>query len=61
MRKQCRQCRSTTNPEAPYCEACGCVFVPATPVDRQAACWQGRVIAIASGLIVAVFFRLLQG
>jgi hypothetical protein len=66
MRKQCRECRSTTNAEAPYCDACGCVFAEVQPVLLHAASWKGRIIAIAFGaiafgLLAAVVFKLLQG
>jgi hypothetical protein len=46
MRKQCRHCRSTTNAEAPYCDACGCVFAEVPPVLRYQANWKGFVAAI---------------
>lgn len=59
MRKQCRHCRSTTNTDAPYCDACGCVFAEVPPRLPHAAFWSSRVIAIALGLLVAVIFNVL--
>jgi hypothetical protein len=53
MRKQCRECRSMSNIEAPYCAACGARFayVPAFPL--HAATWKGRLAAMACGLLAA--------
>jgi hypothetical protein len=67
MRKECRQCRSISNAEAPYCEACGCDFEP-TPETSQSsiqwfgkpATWKGRMIAIGSGLSAAAVFQLVR-
>jgi hypothetical protein len=56
MKKQCRECQSVINSEAPYCDACGCQFrkVPATPLQLSSR-WKYRSLAIvASTLAIAV-------
>jgi hypothetical protein len=55
MVKQCRHCRTVTNDEAPYCDACGCDFsnVPAAHV-REGSPWIYLVVSLA-----IVFFLLL--
>jgi ribosomal protein L37E len=60
MKKECRFCRSVSNPEAPYCDACGFEFAPERRAPPGKATWKGRMIAIGSGLVVAVAFRLLR-
>jgi len=52
MRKQCRECRSVTNAEAPYCSACGREFDESS-APRHAANWKGCVVAVAFGLLAA--------
>lgn len=52
-RKQCRQCHSTTNADAPCCDACGFDFT-ATPLAlRFQASWNSRIIAAGTGLLGA--------
>jgi len=59
-RKRCRYCRSTTNAEAPCCDACGFDFT-ATPLARRfQAPWKGRTFAAGTGftaLVMAWFLR----
>lgn len=58
MRKQCRECRTTTTAEAPYCEACGSQFVRVPPVLIYDATWQGRAIAATCGMLAAMIVRM---
>ena len=60
MRKQCRECRTTTGDAAPYCEACGCQFRNVPPLLLHRATWKGRLVAIISGLLVAVITQALH-
>jgi hypothetical protein len=67
MRKECRHCRTVSQAPAPYCEACGCDFDP-EPVQAapriqwfgKPASWKGRLIAIGSGLLVAIVIQLIR-
>jgi len=59
-KKVCRHCRSTTNAEAPCCDACGFDFT-ATPVAlRFQAPWKGRIIAAGTGLVAVGTVWLLR-
>ena len=62
MRKQCRECRSTSNVEAPYCDACGCSFAGVSPLPDAQNKWQGRVISIVCGsvLLAAAVYQALN-
>jgi hypothetical protein len=50
MPKQCVECRSVLNDDAPYCESCGCQFMglPAKPMNNST--WQ--YISVAAVLSV---------
>ena len=60
MTKQCRECRTTTSDAVPYCEACGCQFRNVPPLLLHRATWKGRLVAIISGLFVAVITQALH-
>jgi hypothetical protein len=50
-RKRCRYCGSTTNAEAPCCDACGFDFT-ATPLAlRFQAPWKSRIVTAGTGLV----------
>ncbi len=57
MSKQCPQCRTMMNPEAPYCDACGCTF-PAARVPQMALDLKALIgtLAIVGILVVAIAF-----
>jgi hypothetical protein len=60
-RKRCRYCHSTTNAEAPCCDACGFDFTGTPMALRFQAPWKGRIIAAGTGLVAAAmrgFFAL---
>jgi len=61
MRKQCLDCRTTTNAEAPYCYACGCPFAKVPSIKAHPATWKGRMVAAAMGLLVATIIQSLHG
>jgi hypothetical protein len=57
MAKQCAECRTVVNDEAPYCESCGCQFsnIEAIPMDKLT--WQYlSVAAVLSVLGIGVYF-----
>ena len=59
-KKRCRYCRSTTNAEAPCCEACGFDFT-ATPLAlRFQAPRKGRIIAAGTGLVAVAMVWFLR-
>jgi hypothetical protein len=51
MKKQCRDCRSMTNSQAPYCTACGYRFLDVPPLTPSS--WRNSLVAVACGLIAA--------
>lgn len=57
MRKQCRECRSMMNADAPHCGTCGCQFARVSRLranpSTHTATWTGRGLAIACGLLAA--------
>jgi hypothetical protein len=58
--KRCRYCRSTTNAEAPCCDACGFDFT-ATPLTlRFHAPLKGRMIAAGTGLVAVAMVWFLR-
>ena len=60
QRKRCRYCGSTTNAEAPCCDACGFDFT-ATPLAlRFQAPWKGRIIAAGTGLVAVAMVWFLR-
>jgi hypothetical protein len=61
MRKECAVCRSVTNSDAPYCEACGCDFGKVPALVKQGPSWLGRIlIALAVGLLAAGIINALH-
>ena len=50
-KKRCRYCHSTTNTEAPCCDACGFDFTGTPLALRFQAPWKGRIIAAGTGLV----------
>ncbi|MEP7352039.1 MAG: hypothetical protein ABI824_02285 [Acidobacteriota bacterium] len=64
MKKLCRECRTTHNIEAKYCDACGFQFwdEPIREMQRwQTAAPRHYGTAIAAGLAVAVARYLILG
>jgi hypothetical protein len=59
-RKRCRYCLSTTNAEAPCCEACGFDFTGTPQALRFQAPWKGRIIAAGSGLVAVAMAWFLR-
>ena len=57
MKQECRQCRTTTDSDAPYCDACGCEFTETPTPPRGKATWKGRAVAIACGLVAGVILK----
>lgn len=62
MRKRCRECGSTSNIEAPWCDACGCPFVQASRGGDAGDTWKGRILSISCGslLIAAAIYGALN-
>lgn len=59
-RKRCRYCHSTTNAEAPCCDACGFDFT-ATPLAlRFQASWKGRIFAAGTGMVAVAMVWFLR-
>jgi hypothetical protein len=62
--KQCAECHSMTNAEAPYCDACGYVFpyVSRLRVSHQQrnATLKGRIVAIIFGFVAAAITQALH-
>lgn len=59
MKRQCSECKTVWESQAPYCEACGCKFSEHPPVDLGTR-WKYPVSAITIGLAVAVWVYLNQ-
>jgi hypothetical protein len=51
--KKCPQCRTKMNADAPYCDACGCIFPSAAPA-KAASDLKVFIGALAMFLVVIV-------
>ena len=59
-KKRCRYCRSTTNAQAPCCDACGFDFTAIPFALRFRASWKGRMIAGGTGMVAAAMVWFLR-
>ena len=58
MSKQCPQCRTMMNAEAPYCDACGCTF-PAARVPQMALDLKAFIgTLVIFGILVVAILRV---
>jgi hypothetical protein len=59
MKKQCRDCLTVSNSEAPYCDACGCQFwkVPAAPLQLSSD-WKYRTLAVVAAAFAVAALHL---
>lgn len=58
MKRQCRHCRSTTNADAPSCDACGCVFAEVPPKLTGVSFGLRSIIAVTLGLLGGVILEV---
>ena len=59
-RKRCRYCRSTTNAQAPCCDACGFDFTATPFALRFHASWKGRMIAAGTAMVAVAMVWFLR-
>jgi hypothetical protein len=61
MRKQCADCRTVTNAEAPYCDACGYDFsqTPAPTMPRDLKIFLSALAMSALAIVVIGIVRVL--
>ena len=57
MPKQCSQCGTVMNDEAPYCDACGARSWKEVP-NQFAKAWLGLSLLIVLGLILLIYWRV---
>ncbi len=60
MLNQCPDCRTVMNPEAPYCDACGCTLPPLPP-PRDFKLLIGAVAMFAVVIVTIAFLRAFVG
>ncbi len=59
-KKRCRYCHSSTNAEAPCCDACGFDFTGTPLALRFQAPWKVRIIAAGTGLVAVAMVWFLR-
>ena len=60
MLKRCPECSTTASAEAPYCEACGCLFEP-PKVPSDLKIFMGALAMFAIVIVAVAFLRSFVG
>jgi hypothetical protein len=61
MLKRCRECSTTTSAEAPYCEACGRLFVETPKVPSDLKVFMGALAMFAIVILAVAVLRSFVG